>query len=110
MTYWEHFHNNAAISFRQNLTFNYLLLAMIVVCQRSVYFSIYRFSDWTSVSRAIPLSKYSQLAIEKSAMAALTKLCGDVKNIEPSIGCLGMISVDFALDSYWVCIWFSLAT
>ena len=107
MTYSEHFHNNAAISFRLNLTFNYLLSAMIVVCQRSVDFSIYRFSDWNSVSRAIPLSKYSQLAIEKSAMAALTKLCGDVKNIEPSIGCLGMISVDFELDLFnrcWLCI------
>ena len=107
MTYWDHLHNNAVISFRQTLTFNYLLSAMIVVCQRSVDFSIYRFSDWNSVSRAIPLSKYSQLAIEKSAMAALTKLCGDVKNIEPSIGCLGMISVDFELDLFnrcWLCI------
>ncbi|XP_067948579.1 uncharacterized protein [Watersipora subatra] len=55
-----------------------------------------RFTDWHSVSRAIPLTRYSQQVIESSAMAALTKLCGEsTTKFDPGINCLGLSAGKF---------------
>ena len=53
--------------------------------------SLISFTNGQTVSRALPLSRYSQQAIEGACMTALTKVCGEeTTKIDPGINCFGM--------------------